>query len=119
LLATGFGYAPDRRRRQARLLTHVLPRVRDIRRMGAASVDLCSVAIGRVDAYYEWGLMPWDWAAGALVAAEAGARVENLDGGPLRADGRILAAHPSLWRELADLLIEADPEVPDPAEPTV
>ena len=62
------------------MLEHVLPRVRDIRRMGAAAVDLCSVAVGRVNAYYERGLSPWDLAAGALIAAEAGATVGSLDG---------------------------------------
>ena len=75
LCATGFAYDPDRRRRQAAVLAEVLPQVRDIRRMGAAAVDLCSVACGRVDAYWERGLGPWDLAAGALVAAEAGATV--------------------------------------------
>ena len=107
LVATGFGYDPARRALQAATLTTVLPRVRDIRRLGAAAVDLCSVACGRVDAYYEWGLAPWDYAAGALVAREAGARVAQLDGGPLAPDGRVVAAHPVLWEPLATLLLEA------------
>ncbi len=119
LLATGFGYAAERRAQQAQLLLQVIPQIRDIRRMGAASVDLCSVAIGRVDAYYEWGLMPWDWAAGALIAAEAGARVANLEGGPLQVDGRVLATHPALWDQLAQLLIAAEPEAPDLTAPSV
>ncbi|MSW45374.1 MAG: inositol monophosphatase [Actinobacteria bacterium] len=80
LIATGFSYEPDRRRRQAAVLIEILPLVRDIRRMGAASVDLCSVACGRVDAYYERGLQPWDHAAGALIAREAGALVSSLKG---------------------------------------
>jgi myo-inositol-1(or 4)-monophosphatase len=87
--------------------------------MGAASLDLCSVAIGRVDAYYEWGMMPWDWAAGALVATEAGARVANLDGSPLGVDGKVLAAHPALWDELAELLIRAGREGTDLTGPAV
>lgn len=72
LVATGFGYAADRRSGQARALTAVLPRVRDIRRAGAAAVDLCWAAAGLVDCYYERGLNPWDLAAGVLVATEAG-----------------------------------------------
>ena len=107
LLATGFGYDPERRASQAAALATILPRVRDIRRMGAAAVDLCSVACGRVDAYYEWGLAAWDYSAGALVATEAGARVARPDGGPLQPDGRVVAAHPDLWGPLVELLGEA------------
>jgi myo-inositol-1(or 4)-monophosphatase len=72
LVATGFGYARARRAAQARALSVVLPEVRDIRRAGAAAVDLCWAAAGRVDCYYERGLNPWDLAAGVLVATEAG-----------------------------------------------
>jgi myo-inositol-1(or 4)-monophosphatase len=79
LVATGFGYAAERRRVQAEVLVDLLPQVRDIRRMGSASVDMCSVACGRVDAYYERGLSWWDWAAGLLVARESGAIVTTLD----------------------------------------
>lgn len=103
LVATGFSYEPERRRRQATVLTELLPQVRDIRRMGAASVDLCSVACGRVDAYYERGLQPWDHAAGALIAREAGALVGDLSG----ADPRFefcLAAPPALFEQLAPIL---------------
>ena len=103
LVGTGFSYDPDRRRRQAEALVHVLPAVRDIRRIGAAAIDLCSVGAGRLDAFYEKGLEPWDHAAGALVAAEAGARVGDLDGGPPSKDFT-LAAHPDLFGPLADLL---------------
>jgi myo-inositol-1(or 4)-monophosphatase len=103
LVATGFSYDPERRRRQAGVLTEVLPRVRDIRRMGAASTDLCGVACGRVDAYYERGLQPWDHAAGALVATEAGARVAGLDGSAPSSEV-VLAANPALWPHLAALL---------------
>jgi len=103
LIASGFAYDPDRRRRQAEVLAHVLPNVRDLRRMGAASVDLCSVACGRVDAYYERGLQPWDHAAAGLIAAEAGAIVGNLDGGPAEFEF-CLAASPALFEPLRELL---------------
>lgn len=75
LLGTGFGYAPRRRAEQSQLLAKVLPLVRDVRRIGSASLDLCLVASGRLDAHYEHGLHVWDWAAGAVIAAEAGAVV--------------------------------------------
>jgi myo-inositol-1(or 4)-monophosphatase len=104
LCATGFSYDPERRRRQAEVLTRVLPAIRDIRRMGAAAVDLCSVACGRLDAYWERGLGPWDLAAGTLVAREAGARVE---GEPGLGDGFVLAAPPALFAALHDLLVDS------------
>jgi myo-inositol-1(or 4)-monophosphatase len=106
LVATGFAYDAATRERQAVVLEHVLPRVRDIRRMGAAAVDLCSVAVGRVNAYYERGLGPWDLAAGALIATEAGATVGSLDG-PIGAGGLVVAAPRSLFEPLRDLLIAA------------
>jgi myo-inositol-1(or 4)-monophosphatase len=103
LVATGFGYTVERRTSQVAVLTRVLPRVRDIRRMGAASLDLGAAAAGLVDAYYERGLHPWDHAAGALVAAEAGLRVGGLHGRPVSADLAI-AAPPRLFDQLHDLL---------------
>ncbi len=106
LVATGFSYDADRRARQATVLTHVLPRVRDIRRMGAAAVDLCSVAVGRVNGFYERGLGPWDLAAGALIAEEAGAQVGSVDG-PAVAGGLVIAAPRSLYPSFRDLLIMA------------
>jgi myo-inositol-1(or 4)-monophosphatase len=103
LVGTGFAYDRDRRRAQAAVLTQVLPQVRDIRRMGSAAIDLCSVACGRLDAYYERGLGPWDLAAGALIAAEAGATVGDLEGGP--ASGAfVLAAAPELFDPLCSVL---------------
>jgi len=105
LVATGFGYAAERRRAQAEVLVGLLPRIRDIRRMGAAAVDLCSVACGRVDAYFERGLAWWDLAAGGLIAAEAGALVSAIDGGPPEPDaGSIVAAGPGLFNTLRELL---------------
>jgi myo-inositol-1(or 4)-monophosphatase len=102
LCATGFAYDPVRRRAQAAVLEQVIGNIRDIRRGGAAAVDLCSVACGRVDAYWERGLGPWDHAAGALIAREAGARVE-----PDAELGFTLAAPPALFDALRDLLLQA------------
>jgi myo-inositol-1(or 4)-monophosphatase len=103
LLGTGFSYEPARRRRQAEVLVEVLPHVRDIRRQGAAALDLCSVACGRLDAYYERGLAAWDLAAGGLIATEAGALVTDLDGGPPVA-GAVVAATPGIAGALLALL---------------
>ncbi|HET8681838.1 MAG TPA: inositol monophosphatase family protein [Micromonosporaceae bacterium] len=107
LLATGFAYDPARRGHQARVVAALLPEVRDIRRFGAASVDLCLAAEGRVDAYYEKGLNPWDYAAGALVAAEAGLLVTGLDGGPPGPDF-VLAAPAGIYHDLRKRLGELD-----------
>lgn len=103
LVATGFSYDAERRRAQASVLVRLLPTVRDIRRLGGAAVDLCSLACGRVDAYYERGLGPWDSAAGALIAAEAGAMIDDRspDGGAL------VAAAPGIADAFAALLDEA------------
>lgn len=73
LVGTGFGYERDRRFRQAQVFAQLLPDVRDVRRIGSCSLDLCMVAAGRLDAYYEEGVHVWDWAAAALIAEEAGA----------------------------------------------
>ncbi len=74
LVGTGFGYDPQLRQRQAAVLATLLPQIRDIRRLGSAALDLCLVAAGQLDAYFEDNLNVWDWAAGALIAAEAGAQ---------------------------------------------
>lgn len=105
LVATGFGYDRDQRARQGRVVAALLPRIRDIRRMGAAAVDLCSVAAGRVDAFYEAGLSIWDLAAGSLVASEAGAAVESIEGGPV-VPGSVLVAHPDRIAELRAVLVD-------------
>ncbi len=103
LVGTGFGYEPQRRGVQAALLAQVLPMVRDVRRIGSAALDLCMVAAGRLDAHYEHGLHVWDWAAGALIAAEAGAVVllpgEAGGGAPL-----LVAAAPGIAAELIAVL---------------
>jgi myo-inositol-1(or 4)-monophosphatase len=80
LLGTGFGYRSERRARQGQVLAAIVPRVRDVRRAGAASLDLCAVAAGELDGYYERGLKPWDLAAGELVVREAGGVVTGLRG---------------------------------------
>jgi myo-inositol-1(or 4)-monophosphatase len=79
LVATGFGYVPEVRARQGEVLAAILPEIRDIRRAGSAALDLCAVASGMVDAYYEAGLNPWDLAAGWIIATEAGALVSGLN----------------------------------------
>ena len=100
LIGTGFGYDSDLRARQAELLATLLPRVRDIRRAGAAALDLCMVACGRLDGYYERGLHAWDWAAGSLIATEAGASVLPLPGEP----PGLIAAAPAIAEELAAIV---------------
>lgn len=82
LVGTGFGYQAQVRSEQAALLRRVLPSIRDIRRMGSAALDLCAVASGRLDGYYEIGLNPWDMAAGWLLVVEAGGVVSGPVGGP-------------------------------------
>ncbi|HUC59299.1 MAG TPA: inositol monophosphatase family protein [Streptosporangiaceae bacterium] len=109
LVATGFGYAPERRRVQGEVVAAVLPRVRDIRRAGAAAVDLCSLAAGNVDGYYERGLNPWDIAAGGLIAREAGAIVSGL-GGQQAGPSMTVGGGPGLFAELHDLLVSLDAE---------
>ena len=79
LVATGFAYDAGVRERQAAVLAAVLPRVRDIRRAGSAALDLCWLAAGRVDAYFERGPREWDWAAGAMIVRESGGEVGSLD----------------------------------------
>jgi myo-inositol-1(or 4)-monophosphatase len=106
LVGTGFAYDPERRRRQAQVLVEVLPEIRDVRRQGAAALDLCSVACGRLDAYYELGLAPWDLAAGGLIAAEAGADVSEL-GDDVHAPGSVLASAPGIAGDLGRLLTRA------------
>ncbi|MFM1966130.1 MAG: hypothetical protein RL134_1855 [Actinomycetota bacterium] len=102
LLSTGFGYDSEQRRRQAEALVAVAPRVRDVRRLGSAAIDLCWVASGLTDAYVESRLNPWDVAAGALIAREAGAVVVG-DDDPVRAP-YVLASAPGIAEDLRSLL---------------
>jgi myo-inositol-1(or 4)-monophosphatase len=108
LVATGFGYREEQRRAQGAVVAQLLPRVRDIRRFGSAALDLCAVAAGRVDAYYELDLNRWDHAAGALVAAEAGITVTGLPGRPF-AEPMAIAAAPSVADAFVDLVAELHP----------
>jgi myo-inositol-1(or 4)-monophosphatase len=105
LVATGFGYRAELRRAQGAVVAELLPRVRDIRRYGSSALDLCAVAAGRVDAFYEVGLNPWDHAAGALVAAEAGAVLGGLPGSPF-AEPLAVAAAPTVAADFTELLAE-------------
>ncbi|MEV5511286.1 inositol monophosphatase family protein [Streptomyces orinoci] len=93
LIGTGFGYLTERRAAQAEVLRSLLPEVRDIRRGGSAAIDLCDVACGRLDGYYERGLNPWDFAAGALIAREAGALTGGRPGAA--ASGELTVAAPA------------------------
>lgn len=105
LVATGFAYDSAMRGRQGRVIAELLPLVRDIRRQGTASLDLCFVAAGRYNAYFERTLSPWDHAAGALIAREAGATVKGLgDAAPSREF--ILAAQPEVAALLEPTLLE-------------
>jgi myo-inositol-1(or 4)-monophosphatase len=107
LLGTGFGYDAKRRAHQGAVLARLITRVRDIRRIGVASIDLCAVGEGLLDAYYEKGLNAWDHAAGGLVATEAGAIVGGLQGAPPGLD-MVVAAPPAIFGPLQDLLVELD-----------
>lgn len=116
LVSTGFAYGKHRRARQAELIAQILPEIRDIRRLGAAALDLCFVAEGRVDAYYEHGLNAWDWAAGALIAAEAGAALRlPAATSPGAAGELVVAAAPGVANELTELLerVGATTAIPD------
>jgi myo-inositol-1(or 4)-monophosphatase len=103
LVATGFGYQASQRAAQGVIVGALLPRVRDIRRNGSAALDLCSLAEGLLDAYYEQGVHAWDIAAGGLIAREAGAVVAGLHGNGATEEMTI-AASPGLFGELHDAL---------------
>jgi myo-inositol-1(or 4)-monophosphatase len=105
-VGTGFQYIAERRALQGEIVARLLPQVRDIRRLGAAAVDLCLAARGHLDAYYEHGLHAWDFAAGALIATEAGLKVASIDGGAPD-ESLVIAAHPDTWDELRDALVSA------------
>ena len=105
LVATGFSYEAAQRERQGAVVAQVLGRVRDIRRGGTAALDLCHIAAGHVDAYWELDLSPWDYAAGSVIAREAGAEVAF----PRAAHGRgpaVVAAHRTLMPAFLTLLRE-------------
>ncbi len=106
LVATGFGYARERRAFQGHVLAEIVPEVRDIRRGGSAALDLCWVAAGRLDAYYELGLNTWDMAAGALIVREAGGRTATFRGAP-EGVNTIVAAGTLLFEPLHSLVESA------------
>jgi myo-inositol-1(or 4)-monophosphatase len=112
LVLTGFGYRADVRAGQAERVARMLPRVRDVRRMGSCALDLCHVAEGSADGYVEEGTNPWDYAAGSLVATEAGARFELLRGTlaeEVEGWGRppvVVAAPADGWDDFVTLLTE-------------
>jgi len=103
LLATGFGYDPSRRAEQGAMLARVLPHIRDIRRSGSAALDLCHVASGQFDGYFEYRLNPWDYAAGGIIAREAGAVTAGF-GGRTFEDGYVIACAPGLLAGAAALI---------------
>jgi myo-inositol-1(or 4)-monophosphatase len=109
LVGTGFSYHPDARRVQAERLARMIGRVRDIRRMGSSAIDLCFVATGRLDVYFEQYLNSWDSAAGELIAREAGATTSNFSGGPAH-PSEMLASAPGLHGAFVDLLAATAPE---------
>jgi myo-inositol-1(or 4)-monophosphatase len=106
LVATGFSYGSAQREFEGAVLAALLGHIRDIRRSGSAALDLCRLAAGEVDAYWELDLSPWDFAAGVLIAREAGADVALMPAG-VGADQAVVGAHPSLMPEFVALLREA------------
>jgi myo-inositol-1(or 4)-monophosphatase len=108
LVGTGFGYDRQLRKRQGAVLATLLPQVRDIRRLGSAALDLCLVAGGHLDVYFEDNLNVWDWAAGALIAAEAGARLRlPPPSGSVGGAGMVVAAAPGVDKAFAAALSRA------------
>ena len=106
LLSTGFSYSQTIRTQQAQVMARVMPHIRDIRRMGAASLDLTAIAAGQLDIYFERMLQPWDHAAGVLIAREAGAEIRGWNGAAPDIDW-LLAAHPEVVDEIESILVES------------
>ncbi len=103
LVGTGFGYKPEDRAVDGAVVAELLPRIRDLRRLGSAALDLCAVAMGRFDAYFETGLHVWDYAAGWLIVEEAGGHCQTVDGGQ-PSPQMMIAAHAPLAKDLANAL---------------
>ncbi len=112
LVGTGFGYRTERRAAQGRVVSALLPQVRDIRRLGSAAVDLCSVAAGALDAHYERGLQPWDLAGAALIVTEAGGVVVGLRGEPAT-ETMTVAGPRAVVARLTALLADLDADTDD------
>ena len=106
LVATGFSYTPAHRTVQSHRVTEFIHRIRDIRRMGAAAVEICFVACGRLDAYFEENLHSWDVVAAELIAREAGARSGDFEGGPMH-PAEVLVAGPGIFDSLSAFLAES------------
>jgi myo-inositol-1(or 4)-monophosphatase len=100
LLATGFGYDPATHSGDLARVARVMPLARDLRRIGAASLDLAYVAAGRFDGYFERGLAPWDYAAGALLITEAGGRFTRIEMDDMPSRALFVAAGPTLFEPL-------------------
>ena len=109
LVCTGFSYSADARVRQSRRIPGMIDKVRDLRRFGAAAIDLCFVAAGRLDAYFEENLHMWDLVAGQVIATEAGAIVTDFSGNSVRPE-EVMASTPAIHRDLVNLLasVQAD-----------
>ena len=103
LLSTGFAYDLDLRITQGQVIANLLPQIRDLRRNGAAAVDLCYVAMGALDGYFEASLNEWDHAAGGLIATQAGAVISGRAGGPANKD-LVVCAGPALHAQLLPLI---------------
>lgn len=103
LVGTGFSYVTESRVAQAEVIRQLVPRLRDIRRSGSAAVDLCDVAAGRLDGFYERGLHPWDTAAGELIAREAGAKSGGRPGCPADEDLTVVGS-PEVFDALQPML---------------
>lgn len=106
LVCTGFNYDSRNRRAQAARIHAFIDKVRDVRRFGAAAIDMCFVACGRLDAYYEEYLWPWDWVAADLIAREAGCRTGNLNGDAI-VEREVLVSNPDLFPKMVTLIRES------------
>lgn len=111
LVATGFSYTRSQRTVQSRRVTEFIDQIRDVRRMGAAAVDICFVACGRLDAYFEENLHSWDVLAAELIAREAGASSGDFSGGPLR-PAEVLVSAPGVFDALSTVLVAASRKHP-------
>ena len=107
LIGTGFGYSQERRASQGRVIKTLIPDIRDIRRMGSCAIDLCLLAEGKLDAFFERGVNPWDHAAGGVIAREAGAIVSGLRGNS-ESDEMLVAANSVLHPKLVSILEALD-----------
>lgn len=106
LVATGFSYSPESRPVQAKRVANMIANIRDIRRFGAAAVDMCFVACGRLDGYFEENLHDWDIAAGDLIAREAGCLTGDFRGGPIR-PAETMTASPAIFASLGELIVQS------------